>query len=179
MTSITFAGARWYQDNQGTHLDMLVGEPKTAIKFVSEMKSKKYVAEIKEWRENRSLTANAYCWVLIGKLAAALGITTTEVYRSAIREIGDNSETLPVKDEAVEAWCKNWEHGRLGWFCLQLGASKIEGYTLVCCFYGSSVYDTAQMSRLIDGLVQDCKAQGIETMSDDKLAALVEAWDGR
>ena len=44
-------------------------------------------------------------------------------------------------------------------------------------YHGSSTYDTQQMSRLIDNLVQDCKALDIETLTPDKLALLKEAWD--
>lgn len=39
-------------------------------------------------------------------------------------------------------------------------------------YYGSSTYDGAQMARLIDNIVQDCKAVGIETMTPDELARL-------
>lgn len=43
-------------------------------------------------------------------------------------------------------------------------------------FCGSSAYDTAQMSRLIDNIVQECKAQDIETMPPEKLDRLKEMW---
>lgn len=35
------------------------------------------------------------------------------------------------------------------------------------------------MSRLIDNLIQDAKAVGIETMAPDKLAALLGEWEGK
>lgn len=54
--------------------------------------------------------------------------------------------------------------------------SKIPECTNVQLFYGSSAYDTAQMSRLIDNIVQECKAQGIETMPTEKLDRLKEMW---
>ena len=41
---------------------------------------------------------------------------------------------------------------------------------------GSSDYDTAQMSRLIEIIIQECKAQGIETMTPRELDALVSRW---
>ena len=37
-------------------------------------------------------------------------------------------------------------------------------------------YDTAQMSRLIDLIAQDCKSQGIETLTPDKLDAMKVKW---
>lgn len=43
-------------------------------------------------------------------------------------------------------------------------------------YYGSSVYDKAQMARLIDIVVDECKEQGIETMTPEELARLTEEW---
>ena len=54
--------------------------------------------------------------------------------------------------------------------------SKLEGCTNVILYYGSSTYDTAQMARLIDLIVQDCRALGVETLPPYKLAAMVEEW---
>lgn len=50
-------------------------------------------------------------------------------------------------------------------------------YTILNCMYGSSVYDTQQMSRLIDQLVQDAQALGIETLPPYKLEGMIQAWD--
>ena len=46
----------------------------------------------------------------------------------------------------------------------------------VTLYYGSSTYDTEQMSRLIDNVVQDCKALDIETETPERLAMMMEAW---
>ncbi len=56
------------------------------------------------------------------------------------------------------------------------GDSKIEGYVNVRSYYGSSQYDTAQMSRLIDLIVQECRQQGIETATPQELARYKEEW---
>ena len=149
-----------------------------ARKFVSEMKPKKYVAEIKEHRKKRSLDANAYAWTLIGKLAAKLStdgvvITPDQVYREAIRDVGDNYEVIPIRDDALERWQQIWTAKGLGWVCEVIGKSKIDGYTNTRCFYGSSVYDAAQMSRLIAIIVDECKAAGVETMIPEELESLL------
>ena len=57
--------------------------------------------------------------------------------------------------------------------------SKIDGCTNVILYYGSSEYDTRQMSRLINLIVEDCKIQGIETMTPDELSALLDRWEGK
>lgn len=43
-------------------------------------------------------------------------------------------------------------------------------------YNGSSSYDTKQMSRLIDYVVQDAKSLDIETMTDRELSLLKEGW---
>ena len=127
--------------------------------------------------KKRSLDANAYCFVLIDKLAAALGLTKTEIYRNAIKEIGGNSEVVLVKDEAVGEFCRSWESRGLGWQTDQM-PSAYPGMTTVVCYVGSSQYDSKQMSRLIDSLVQDAKALGIETENERKIQSLLESWGG-
>lgn len=54
--------------------------------------------------------------------------------------------------------------------------SKLKGCVNVTVWYGSSVYDTEQMARLIDAIVQDCRDVGIETMTPRELDALVSRW---
>lgn len=126
-------------------------------------------------RHKRSADANAYLWVLIDKLAEKLNLTKEEVYRHYIKDVGV-FETVPIKNIAVETWIKNWESKGLGWVCESLGTSKLEGYTNIVSYYGSSVYDTKQMARLINSIVEDCKTQGIATLPDEELQVLVNEW---
>lgn len=126
-------------------------------------------------RNKRSLDANAYAWVLIDKLAAAMGITKEEVYREAIRKIGGVSETVCVQDKAVDKLRDVWSKNGIGWQSDTM-PSKIPGCTNVILYYGSSAYDTKQMSGLIDQLISDCQALGIETLPPDKLAAMMGEW---
>ena len=131
---------------------------------------------VKKHREKRSLDANAYAWVLMDKLAEKTGIPKTEIYRHYIREIGGNSETVCVVEAAVKKLRTGWEHNGLGWQT-DIQPSKISGCVNVILYYGSSTYDSAQMHRLIEMIIQDCKIQGIEVMPPDKLAALMEGWE--
>ena len=68
-----------------------------------------------------------------------------------------------------------WRHNGIGWQTETI-PSKIKGCVNVVLYYGSSTYDTAQMSLLIDMVVQDCKDQNIETLPPDKLAGMMEEW---
>ena len=148
-----------------------------AMAIVRKMKPKVYDLEVKEHRKKRSLDANAYAWVLIGKLADAMMVPPTIVYINAIQNIGGNYEVIPVRDEAVDKFIEVWKKNGLGWPCVDMGRSKIPGYRNLRAYYGSSTYDTRQMSQLIEALIQDCKALDIETLSEEKLSAMMEGWD--
>lgn len=133
--------------------------------------------EIKRPTKKRSLDANAYYWLLVGKLAEATHLSPTEVYRQHIKDVGGNYKIIPAREDAVDEWIRLWGHNRLGWVCDILGpCANIPGYVNVVSYYGSSAYDSKQMSRLIDLVVQDCKALGIETLPPDELVRLKEDW---
>ena len=130
---------------------------------------------VKKHREKRSLDANAYFWVLVDQLAEKTRIPKTDIYRRYIREIGGNHEMVCVIDSAVEKLRNGWEHNGLGWQTDTM-PSRIPGCTNVILYYGSSTYNTRQMSHLIDMAVQDCQEQNIETLSPEKLAGMMEEW---
>lgn len=132
----------------------------TVMGWIRRKKDRSYDLTIREHREKRSLDANAYAWVLIGKLAAAMGLKPLEVYRQAVRDVGDNYTPMCVREKDVERFRKSWESNGLGWPCDDLGPSQVPGCRNLAAYHGSSTYDTAQMSRLIDNLVQDCNANG-------------------
>ena len=147
-----------------------------AMVAVRKHKDRLYDLEVKEHRKKRSLDANAYAWFLINKLADVMRLPPSEVYRQAIQDIAGNSEILPVKEEAVEQFKQAWSCHGIGWICRDMGKSKLSGYRNLMVYYGSSVYDTKQMSNLIDHLVQDCRALGIEVKQDEDIKSLLEAW---
>lgn len=130
--------------------------------------------EIKRHRERRSIGANGYCWVLIDKIAAALSVDKEAVYREAIRSIGGVSETVCVQNKAVERLRDGWEKNGVGWLTDTM-PSKLEGCTNVILYYGSSTYDTKQMSCLIDHLIQDAEALGIETITPKEKERLMQS----
>lgn len=164
---------RWMSDQDGQWLCIRTN---SARHTCEEMEiGKLYEVVVKPQRKKRSLDANAYCWVLLDKLAEKMIVPKTEIYRQYIREIGGNSETVCVLERAVDKLIDGWSRNGVGWIADKM-PSKLEGCVNVVLYYGSSTYDTGQMSRLIDLIVQDCKAQGIETLTPFELDALKERW---
>ena len=138
--------------------------------------------EIKKARKHRSLSANAYAWVLIDQITAKLqdtdkggGWTPEKVYQNAIKEIGGISDLYGVKEEAFESFKELWCKGHLGRQVEIVPGSQKPGWVNVRACKGSSDFDTQQMSRLIDSLIQDAETLGIPTLRDEA-AELLGMW---
>lgn len=174
---VNVLAASWSIDKDGAWLHLNTRFRDEAVQAADEiaLSQKSYVAEIKPYRQHRSLDANAYFWVLCGKLAEKTGIPRGDIYRGLVTDIGGNSEMICVKELAAEKLISGWEHNGLGWVTKRF-KSKIDGCVNVELFYGSSTYDTKQMSRLIDAIVFECKEQDIETLPPDELERLKEEW---
>lgn len=146
-----------------------------AWRFLISFKPGEYEITVK--KQKRSLDANRYMWALCTKIGELLAMPSEDVYRNAVRDVGVFTP-LPIREDAVEEFSRIWAGHGIGWFVVVVDDSKLPGYKLVRAYNGSSTYDTAQMSRLIDYIIQDAKALGIETLTDRELSLLKEGWTG-
>jgi len=170
-------------DNQGGMILMFdISEDKPqARRLYQQLKesNKKYCFEVKEYRKGRSLNANAYFRKLCNELADKLSnenlTTSEEIYRGYIKTLGIYKDA-EVSENAADTLMKAWSMNGLGWISEKVDFSDRDGFVIVRLYYGSSVFNTKQMSRLIDLVVQDCQAVGIETMTQQELSLLKEAW---
>lgn len=128
----------------------------------------------KKHKKKRSLDANAYCWVLLTKIANHKDIRSSkeEVYEDMLQKYGyldqdeDGYIVITIK--------KGIDVKRLGghWKFYKSNG-KFDSYLAL---KGSSEYTTAQMASFIDSIVYECKLLGIETMTPDEIKRMVEAW---
>lgn len=137
---------------------------KSAIREFESLNDKELCVTIKEFRQKRSLSQNAYMWVLLDEIGQKVGRSKIDIYRDYIKDYGV-FEVLPIKNEAVDSFTSKWSKNGLGWFCEDLGESKLKGFTKLIAYYGSSTYDSKEMTRLLDAVVNDCKELGISTLS--------------
>lgn len=147
----------------------------TVSTFLNNMDEKEYVLTIKEHKKKRSLTANNYAWAMLDKLAEKLNLAKTDIYRAYVKEIGGNSELVSCKAAAVNDLCRIWQSRGIAWLT-EIENSDNEGNTYIRLYYGSSVYDSAQMSRLINLIRQDCITYDIPVYDQDEIERLVEDW---
>ena len=129
--------------------------------------------EIKEYKQKRSINANNYCWVLLQKIADVLHSTKEEIYRTYIKEKGI-FRPITINNEAVNTICHSWEKQGIGW--LYDIVHKGNTTTDLLLYYGTSSYNTKQMSEFVDYVVEEAKLLGIETLTPRQLYELKESW---
>ena len=130
---------------------------------------------IKKAVKHRSMEANRYCWVLVDQIAAKQHLKKSEVYRNAIRDIGGVSQDMLMKSAAVPVFRQIWEKQGLG-NQIEVIDEDDMGWATVRVYYGSSTYDTAQMSALLDSLIQDAEALGIPTITPKEEERMIGKW---
>lgn len=146
-----------------------------SAEYLEEIKDKELKVQVSVWRQDRSLNANNYCWKLLDEIAQRMHSTKEEVYQEIISKVGV-FEILPIRNEAVDNFVEKWQSRGLGWVCNIMRDSKIPNYTNVIAYYGSSVYNTKEMSRLIDEVVQEAQALGVQVKTPQELAELKNLW---
>lgn len=137
--------------------------------------------KISKHRKHRSNDANKYCWVLCGKLAEELSkdnvpYTSIDIYRKAIQDVGVYIDKELDKDTAG-TFQTAWSLLGLGWLTEQIDYSRDGNSLLIRFYYGSSTYNTKQMSRLIDYLVTECKEYDIPTETPEEIARIKSLWE--
>lgn len=123
--------------------------------------------------KKRSLTANRYLWQLCEKIAERADVFYIDVYRDAIQNAGvfiDASIDAKSFEDIKETWQKNG----IGWIVVE--TARHDKYVDCNMFKGSSQYDTKEMGKLIDYIVDLAKSYDIQTLSDRELSLLKEDW---
>lgn len=149
------------------------------ITYLEELKGLELDIELDKHREKRTLNANAYCWVLCDKIAKKLTvpdavITKEDVYKDAILNIG-TFQPMIVEEKAYDNLKRIWEKQGLGFLIQEV--SRKDKCIRINCYYGSSTYNTKEMSLLIELLVQQAKEQGIEIKTQAEIDSLLRSWD--
>lgn len=143
---------------------MMQGTPKRLIQWLLEQPAEK-TYQVKEVRMRRTLTQNAYYWTLLNKLAARLGMGDFETHCNMLRDYGVCSVFSVRDDVPFESYFK---------YCEEIGTGEANGqrFRHIKVYKGSSQMDSAEFTRLLHGLIEECEAQGIPTMTPAEADAL-------
>ena len=119
--------------------------------------------EIEVKRKKRSKNANSYFWELLQKLCQEMNLDLIAEYKKRVKELGI-CQTFELDTKNVPTFVHIWEDKGIAFFTEKV--EEIGNKTIINAYYGSSSYNSKQMSRLIDNLVQDCKEVGIQTLDE-------------
>jgi hypothetical protein len=149
----------------------MIGTSKELIKRLVELPdNKKY--EIKEYKEKRSLNANNYYWQLVTELGNVLRTDKEDLHFELLRKYGQCEMISVVADVDMKDYLK---------YYTEAGESILNGKTFkhYKVYKGSSEMNKKEMSILINGLVEECHIQGIETKTPAEINSLLERWDNK
>lgn len=164
----------------GANIDFKTGKPTISFEInekhdfelmVDELKDcDKLSIEVKQYREKRSLNANAYAWVLIGKIADVLRASKDEIYFRLLKRYGQSELISVLSHIPIEHYVKYYE---------EAGESELNGkmFTHYRVFKGSSEFDSREMSIFIDGVVSEAKNLDIQTETPSEIARLKALWN--
>ncbi len=172
--------SKWAMDVSGAWVSLRVDSPSIARSICQAFENAKYLPYtilIKKFGK-RSLDANAYLWVLCQKIGEAIHNTKEVVYKEMVSRAGQFI-LIPVREDALEAFIRHWEAQGTGWPAWVEDNSKLPGYKRVMCCFGSSVYNTREMSVLLNEVVDSARELGIETLPPHKLQEMAEDWEKR
>ena len=126
-----------------------------------------YDLKIDKHRKKRSLDANNYAWHLINEIANSLRLSKEEVYLQMLKNYGQRDYISMLSNVNASDYFKYYE---------TQGVFKNNGNTFksYMVFKGTSQYDSNEMAIFIDGLVQEARNLGIETLEDLEIKNLIE-----
>ena len=143
---------------------------------LADIEGKQLDIKVTQHREKRTLTQNAYYWTLLSKLSAKLQISNARLHNMLLRDVAPPwvidgkmcMQPIPNTDKAENAVLEETT------FHLKPTSGIIVGndqdiYRWYVVLRGSSTFDTAEMTALLNRLVEECKTQGIETLPPEEL----------
>lgn len=125
----------------------------------------------KIFRNKRSRDANSYSWVLMQKIAEDQHTDKWSVYLEMLGRYGVFTHII-VRPGVVDRVVSEWRTVK------NLGEVTVSGQTGIQlqCYFGSSTYDTKEMSVFIEGIVSECHELGVETATPEELDRMKKEW---
>lgn len=167
----------WVADANGESLTLRTRRAREIAAAVEPGKT--YTVDIKQYRKKRSLDSNALYWSVLTQLAKAAGISNPAAHNIMLRRYGQIERygeqnvyvVLPDTPEAEEK-ADNAETYHLKPTSQVKEGKDGKTYRTYMLLRGSSTYDSAEMSRLIDGLLDECKQMGLDVLTEQERTLL-------
>ena len=118
--------------------------------------------EIKEYKEKRSLSQNAYAWKLITEIGNKINKSKEEVYMQMLKDYGQSEIISMLSTIEPKGYFKYYEE-------IGTGIVNNKEFTHYKIFKGSSEFNTKEMTIFIDGIIQECTNLEIPTLTLEQI----------
>lgn len=161
-----------------------INEREDALRMVDALHDEKLSIKISKHDKKRSLNANSYYWLLIGKLSKAQNISSSYCHNLMLRRYGELERiddqvvywVIPDTDEAMR------KADEAETFHIKPTSNVREGndgimYRTYILLKGSHEYTRTEFTKLVNGLVDECHNCGIETKSQEEIDSLLAQYE--
>lgn len=139
----------------------MIGNSQQIIQYLWNQDREK-IFEVKEHKEHRTLSQNAYLWKLVNEMANKLNKTKEEVYLQMLKDYGQSEVISMLSSINPKGYFKYYEP-------IGTGIVNNKEFVHYKLFKGSSEYDTLEMKYLLDGVIQECEQLGIPTLTYEQI----------
>ena len=129
---------------------------------------------VDKWSDKRSIQANAYFHVLVNEIAKATKSSMDDVKKQLVLNYGTPARGSDGKYAAVKV-PKNTDLDQFYKYYRHIGTDE-NGLDMYILFKRTSDLNKEEMGRLITGTQDEAKAFGIETMTPDELARMMNRY---
>lgn len=142
----------------------MIGKCQDLIQYLFEQDRDK-LFEIKEHKEKRSLSQNAYAWKLINEIGNKIGKSKEELYVDMLKDYGQHEVISMLSTIDPKGYFKYYE-------VIGTGIVNDKEFTHYKIFKGSSEFNTLEMKVFIDGIIQEATQLGIPTITEKELESM-------
>lgn len=140
------------------------GTPKQIIDYLY-YQDKDKVFEIKEYRKKRTLNQNNYYWELLGELSLALRLPPEELHKRMLKDYSQKYQIMipyEIELRGIEYYDKK--------SVIEKNGKKFQTYNI---YVPSHELKTKEFAILLDGLINECKQVGIETLTPNQIREMM------
>ena len=162
-------------------MEKITGKPLEIIAHLMNAEDKEALYDLSPHKDvkKRSLNANNYFYLLITKIAEKLKLSLNEVHNMMLSSYGypeymDDKIVYFILPDRVDVNKLEGVHLKATAKTQTLSNGELNRVYIV--MRGSHTYNSSEMARLIDGVIQEAEALDIETLTPNQKEQMLQQW---
>lgn len=142
----------------------MIGTAETLVKWLFNQNREK-LFEVKEHKQKRTLTQNAYMWSLINEISNKIHLSKEDTYLKMIKDYSQSMLVTIRADIDVSKFLKYYEFERDA----QISGEDFKIYKV---YEGSSQMNKNEFNVLLNGVIQEAEQLDICTLTPEEISKL-------